>query len=342
MKDCLRLRGVRIILPLLVCSCFCSVSTFCQDSSDEGTMSRGSRAELAISVRDSAGEVITSPASVKLYSNGIPTDQSTTSHGRAFFILRGLGDFTIVVEASGYKSAQKDVSVGAAIRAEVDIYMQRNAASSESVGVPGQPLLAPKAKEALVKGLQALGENKLDDAQKYLSEAMKLAPGHPEVLYVQGMLYMKRSNWTQAQAVLQKSDQLEPNQARVLAALGMALCNEEKYAEAIPPLEKSVKLDPATSWQTEWTLAKSYYYHEEYEQALKMAQQARTGSHGAAQVELLYAQCLTAMGRYEDAAVVLRGVLKNNTNTTDAATAQRWLNGLATNGKIHQETNPSP
>jgi tetratricopeptide (TPR) repeat protein len=299
-------------------------------------MSRGDRAEISITVRSTSGEVITAPASVKLYQNGMPTDQSTTSHGRAFFIPRGFGDFTIVVEAAGYKSAQKDISLTLPVQAEVDIYLQRDLAPNESTGVPGKPILAPKAQEALTKGTQALREGKLEEAQKFLSKAMELAPGNPDVLYVQGMLYMKQQNWESAQSALQKSDQIEPNQPRVLAALGMALLNEKKYEPAIPLLEKSIQLEPASGWQTDWALAKAYYYREHYEQALKMAEQAHAISHPASpQVELLLAQCFTAVGRYEDSAQVLREFLKANTAGPDAATARRWLDGLAANGKIH-------
>jgi tetratricopeptide (TPR) repeat protein len=306
-------------------------------------MSRGDRAEIAITVRDSSGELISAPASVKLYKNGMPSDQASTSRGRAFFIPRGLGEFTVIVEAAGYKSAQKDVSLAIPIKAEVDIYLERDLASNETTGVPGKPILAPKAKEALDKALQAIREDKLDDAQKHMDEAMKLAPANPEILYAQGVLFMRRSDWAKAQTVLEKSNQIDANRPRVLSALGMALCNQKKYEQAIPLLEKSLQLEPTAGWETEWALAKAHYYREQYEQALKMAQQARADSHGATpQVELLLAQCLTAVGRYEDSAQVLREFLKSNANGPDAATARRWLDGLAANGKIHQETHPTP
>jgi Tfp pilus assembly protein PilF len=330
------------LLPVvLLMFCF-STAALCQDSAEEGTMTRGSRAELAVTVLDDAGHVIGSSAIVKLYKDGIPIDQASTVRGRAFFVPRSFGDFTVVVEATGYKSAQKDVTVVTAIRAEVDINLQRSSGSSEPSGVPGPPVLAPKAKEELVKGLQALGQNKLDSAQKHVSAAMKLAPNNPEVLYVQGMVYLKRADWANAQTVLEKSSQLDPSQARVFAALGIALCDQQKYQDAIPALEKATQMEPNPSWETELALGKSYYYTQQYDQALKLAQQANTSSHGAPQAELLLAQCLTAVGRYEDSAQVLRGVLKNNANTPDAATAQRWLNGLIANGKIQQESSSRP
>ena len=299
-------------------------------------MIRGDRAELSITVRDTSGALVTTPSSVKLYKNGSPSDQSSTSHGRAFFICRGFGEFTVIVDAAGYKSGQKDVSVTIAGRIEVDVYLQRELAANESTSPPGKPILAPEAQKAFAKGTQALRDGKLDQAEKELTKAANLAPGNPDVLYIQGMLYLRQSSWPKAESVLQKADQLNPNQARVLSALGMALCNQKKYQQAIPILEKSIQLEPNASWETDWALAKAYYSREQYDQALQMARQAHTASHGTSpQVELLLAQCLTAAGQYEESAQVLRELLKGNAPSAEAVTARRWLDNLAANGKIH-------
>jgi Flp pilus assembly protein TadD len=337
------LRYRQYVLPALACVFLCAFPAFCQDSSDQGTMSRGDRAEIAVTLRDSSGQIIVTAATIKVSRNGMPTDQSSTSHGRAFFILRTLGDYTVTADAAGYKSGQRDVSLTMPIKEDVQIVLQRDLAANETTVVPGKPLLAPKAKEALDKGSRALREDKLDEAQKYLSEAMKLAPANSDVLYIQGVLYLRKSDWVHAQTVLEKSSQIEPNQPRILAALGMALCNQKKYEAAIPDLEKSLQLDPAGGWETEWALAKSYYYHEQYDQALKMVQQAQANAHGAApQVDLLLAQCLTAAQRFEDAAGVLRGVLKNSATSPEAATAKQWLNRLTADGKIRPASASSP
>jgi len=166
---------------------------------------------------------------------------------------------------------------------------------------------------------------------------MKLAPGNPDVLYLQGMLYMRQSNWEQAQTTLEKASRMDPNQPRILAALGMTLVNQKKFAEAIPLLEKSIHLQPASGWETELALARAYYYHGQYEKALTMANQAHVESRGSsAQAELLLAQCLTVMERYEDSAQVLREFLKYNSKDPDAKTARQWLERLTADGKIRQ------
>ena len=329
------LRIVRIFLPVLLCMLIVSVPLRCQDSGGEGTTLRGNRAELSITVRDSSGEPISFTASVKLLRvGGMPIGQKATSRGRAFFILQSLGDYTLVVEAPGYKTVQKDVSVPVAVRAEIDVYLTRQTVSNDGSEVPGKPLLAPKAKEAFDKGLQALSEDKLDDAEKYAGQAFRLAPGHPDVLYLQGVVYLRRRNWAEAQTVFEKATQIDPNHAAAFGALGMALSDQGKYDAAIAPLEKSLQLN-GSAWDTRWVLARAYYHQQQYDAALKASQQALTDSSGKApEIELLVAQSLTAVGRYEDSAQVLREFLKKHGDHPQAATARRWLQRLSADGKI--------
>jgi tetratricopeptide (TPR) repeat protein len=326
---------LQYLRPILFCLLLVlPLPAYGQDSASDGTMFRGDRLEISVTVRDSSGEPISAAATVKLYHDGVPADQGATSHGRAFFVTRSLGNFTLLVEATGYKAAQKDLSLPVALKAEVDVYLQREQFGNGTVGVPDKPLLAPKAKEAFDKGLQAMNGNKLPEAQKYVGEALKLAPGHPDVLFLQGVLDLRQHHWPEAQSVLEKATQLDPDNSRAFAALGMAFTNQGKYEAAIPPLEKSLQLQPV-GWDTQWTLAKAYYHQQQYDQALKTSQQALAESNGKApDIALLVAQSLTAVGQYDAAADVLREFLKNHADLPEAATARRWLDGLAKNGKI--------
>jgi len=330
------LRRRRIALPLLFSVLPPAIPAWCQDGVSEVSAISGNNAVIVVTVRSTTGEPLASPAVVKIYRNGIPNGQGTTAQGgRAIFTPQNLGEFTVVVEAPGYKTGHGEVSVPIPVKAEVDIYMQPESGSADNAMGTGGPLLAPKAKEALDKALQALRDNKLEEAEKQLKEAMRLAPGHPDVLYLQGVLYLRQNKLSEAQKTLEKAAQVNPNNARTLAALGTALSNQGKFEEAIVPLEKSLQLS-AGGWETHWTLAKAYYYHKQYVEALKTSQQALVESHGKApEIELLVAQSLTAVGRYEDSAQALREFLKNHDDNPEAATAKRWLERLNAAGKIH-------
>jgi Flp pilus assembly protein TadD len=300
----------------------------------------GKGSEITVTVHDSSGEPITTAAMVKVYRDGMTLSrQGETSHGSAVLVVNLLGEYTITVEAAGYEKVQKQISVQVTGRTQVDVYM-RHLSADTAPGVPGRPLLAPKAKEALDKGLTALGADKLAEAEKFVAEAMRLAPGHPDVLYVRGVVWLKERNWTQAQNALEKATQVDPGHARAFAALGMAFYDQEKYRQAIEPLEKSLQLDPAGAWETRWSLAKAYYQNERYDEALKMSQEALAASNGKApEISLLVAQSLTAVGRYDDAAQTLRAFLRDHSDRREAATARRWLERLTTSAKIQPNAN---
>jgi len=148
------------------------------------------------------------------------------------------------------------------------------------------------------------------------------------------VLFLKQQNWVQAQSALERASQMDPTNARAFSALGMALEDAGKHDQAIAPLEKSLQLD-ARAWEPQWVLGEAYYHLQQYDQALKASQLAWAQSNGKApQVELLLAKALTAVGKYEDAAQSLRDFLKRYGDRPEAPNAQRWLDGLAKNGKI--------
>ena len=320
----------RLLAAAFLLSLFCA---YAQESSSDNSTLRTDRPEISLTVRNSAGETITTAGTVKLLHDGMPAGDAGLSHGRAFFGSLPLGDYTLVIEATGYRATQRDVNLTVAMRYEVDANLQKEGVDSGDAA-RAKPLLAPKAKEALDKSLKALSANKLSEAEKYLAEALQLAPSHPDVLYVQGVLFLKKQDWVQAQSALEKASQMDPTNGRVFSALGMALADQGKYGEAIAPLEKSLHLDAGT-WETHWALGKAYYQRQQYDQALTTSQLAWTESNGKApQIELLVAQSLTAVGKYEDAAQTLRDFLKRYGDRPEAPTARRWLDGLAHNGKI--------
>jgi tetratricopeptide (TPR) repeat protein len=274
---------------------------------------------------------------VRVYRDGsIPSASGETSRGNAVLVVYKLGMFTVIVKAAGYQDAQKDITMDVSGRVQVDVTLRRISNGPTAVGVPGRPVLAPKAMSAVQRGLEALEEGKIPQAEKYIGEAMRLAPGHPDVLYAWGVLSLRQQKWTEAQTVLEKATQVDPNYARAFSALGMSLCDQAKYGEAIVPLEKSLQLDAAASWETRWTLGKAYYQHERYDDSLKMSQAALAGSSGKApEIALLVAQSLTAVGRYEEAAQTLQQFLKEHADRKEAVTARRWLDKLTNSGKMH-------
>jgi Flp pilus assembly protein TadD len=315
---------------------FFAVSAHSQDRGSLEAESFGKGAEITVTVHDASGEPISSVAMVKIFrSGGLLSAQGETSDGRSTLVVNNIGDFSVLVQAPGYGDAQKDISIYSGGSAQVDIYLHASSNSGSAGSVPGRALLAPKAQKAVEKTLEAINAGKNSDAERFIGEALRLAPGNPDVLYVQGVLKLKQGNWAEAQSSLEQAIQIDPNNARAFSALGMAYCDEGKYREAIEALEKALQLEPAGSWETRWTLAKAYYQGQKYRDALEMAQTALTKSDGKApEIALLVAQSLTAVGRYDDAALALRSFVRDHGELREAATAKKWLTRLNSSGKL--------
>jgi len=322
---------------MLLYTLLCAVSVSPLPAQDVGGQENeflGSGSVITVKLHDASGQTLPSTAVVKLFRGIFPSGQKAASGGVAEFVVNRLGEFTVAVTAPGYAETQKDVSVSTG-RTQVDVYLRATPPVGSVASVPGRPLLAPKAKEALDKGVRALKENKIEEAEKHVGQAARLAPENPDVLYLQGVLSLKKQNWVEARTALEKATQLDPNSARAFAALGMALCDEGNYDAAVPPLEKSLELDSAGTWQTRWALAKSYYHRQQFDDALRMSEEALKQSNGdEPQLHLLLAQSLTAVGRYEDAAQTLREFLRDHADRSESATAKHWLGQLTDAGKI--------
>ena len=336
---CGPLRHALAVLPLLLCQLFLSTSTEAQDGTSESS-GRLTTGAIVVIVRDARGEPLTMPATVSLYSSdGMPMGQLSIVSGRqATFRSIRPGSYTVEVEASGYTKVREQAMLPMTGEVHVDVYLHpESSADAIVLSGPGVPLLAPKAKKELEAGLAALRSGDLNKAQKHLESAGHLAPNHPEVLYLLGMLYMQTNDLPRAEGFLDKATQMDPQQAPAQTALGVVLANERKFGEALPPLGKALELD-AKSWEARWALARCYYYQRNYEGAAQESRQAlRDSNDKAPEIALVVAASLTALGRYEESAAILREFLQEYPNNRGAARAKRWLDHLKQTGKIEQK-----
>jgi tetratricopeptide (TPR) repeat protein len=261
---------------------------------------------------------------------------SVINGGQATFRNIRPGGYKVDVEASGYSKVREDALLPMTGEAHVEIYLRPEASTGAIVLSGGAPVLAPKAKKEMQAGLSALRSGDLNEAQKRLENAGHLAPNHPEVLYLLGMLYMQMNDLPKAEGFLDKATQMDPQQAPAQTALGIVLANERKFGAALPPLDKALELD-AKSWEARWAMARCYYYQRNYEAALQESRQAVRDSDGKApEIGLVAAASLTALGRYEESAAILREFLQQHPDNRGAARARRWLDHLHQSGKIKQ------
>src|SRR5579863_6407509 len=124
-----RLYLSRFFLVIVLCLAF-AIPAFPQDSGSAERESFGKGSEITVTVHDGSGEPISAAVMVKLYRDGtIPSGQQETSRGSAVLFVNYLGDFNVIVEAAGYETIQKEVSVQVAGRMQVDVYLRRTTAA---------------------------------------------------------------------------------------------------------------------------------------------------------------------------------------------------------------------
>ncbi len=145
------------------------------------------------------------------------------------------------------------------------VVIQLKAGSSkDSAGIkPGQ-LLAPKAQKETEKGLAGLKSGNLNEAQKHLEAAYKLAPTNADVDFLLGYLYLQKNDAGQAKTYFVKATTANPQHVRALTALGQLLLDEGDYKEAATRLESAVAAD-AGHWQAHSMLASAYLHQHEFE-----------------------------------------------------------------------------
>ncbi len=328
------------VLSFLLCQLLPSLSSAAQGGASESISTRPSSGHIVVYVRDASGGPLTMSASVRLYSaEGTPLGQASTgTAGQVTFVNVHPGTYTVEVEAAGYVKAHADARLPLVGEAEVEIELRPETYTSAPVGpARATVILAPNAKKELDAGLEAMRAKNLKDAEHHLENAALLAPSHPDVLYFLGTLYAQLNALQRAEEVLEKAMQLDPQHGPTQAALGIVFVNQGKFEAAVPLLERALELD-AQSWEARWALARCYYHRRSFQSALDQSRQALHDSKGRApEITLVVAASLTATGRYEESAALLREFIRQYPDRPETARARRWVNRLKQAGKIKQD-----
>src|SRR5262249_13173970 len=212
------------------------------------------------------------------------------------------GRYTVEAEAPGYVTTRETVEILSEGNFVVLLYMRPEPPRGVTAGPPGPPVLAPKARQEAEKGLQALqANNNLAKARKHLEVALHLAPNHPDVNYLWGILWLEENNWAQAKVFLEKSVSLDSKHRFGLVALSRLHYRQHEYAEAIGLLKRALELDPS-SWRVHWLLASAYLRLSEFAKAREHAELAlKSGKEKAGEAQLVLGQALAALGEKEKA-----------------------------------------
>jgi tetratricopeptide (TPR) repeat protein len=160
-----------------------------------------------------------------------------------------IASFDKAIAGSNYHEAHPLTNFNATVPAHYgqSARDRRNRAEALKAGTPPtepDENAPPTAQTTIAKALSALSDGKLDDAQKYLGEAARLAPTHSQVPYLQAELALRRGDVGLALQQAFASLRLSSNMAEPWALAAYLLHLDEDSPLAANFLECALAISP--------------------------------------------------------------------------------------------------
>lgn len=271
------------------------------------------RTSITVEVRGADGAKLNSMAIVSLSNIVGQMLKSQTTFGSQTIFEVGAGAYVVEVEAFGYEKARLQTEVSAAIpQTSVTVKLKPDASNGFSFVGSGLPPISPKAQKELARAIESYQTNKFDDAIHRLQAARDLAPTHPDIPYLQGVIEEKRNDYTGARKYWDQAIQENPKHVPSLMACAESYLRENDPEHARKYLDAAVEAAP-NSWRAHDLLASVLLRQKSYPEAVTHAQRAiELGKEKANSSRLILGQALAAEGQLEPAIQSLKDYLAGN------------------------------
>ncbi len=282
---------------------------------------------LAVQVRTPSGSTLDTLAIVTLCNLSGQTITSKTTFGsQAVFTPINKGQYTVNVEVPGYAKTQAEAQVTSSHGQQILVVtLKPESAGGETYVPPYGVLLAPKAQKEANKGMEAVQANKLDEAIKHLAVAHRLAPNHPDISYMLGMVYEKKNDTVSARKYWDEALQAEPKHISSLLACGDILLRENDVSGARKYLDNAIEVAP-NSWRAHSLLANALLREHSYAEAVTHAERAMDLGKGQASSSLLIlGQALAAEHQNVQAIAALKDYLATKPPEQQAQAVEKLI-----------------
>jgi tetratricopeptide (TPR) repeat protein len=285
---------------------------------------------LAVQVRAPNGSTLDTLALITLCNlSGQTVTSKATFGSQAIFTPLNKGQYTINVEAAGYAKAQVEAQIVTGHGQQlVVVTLQPDAGAGTTYTAPTGVVLSPKAQKETSKGLEALQANKLDEAIKHLDAAHHLAPNHPDVSYMLGMVYEKKGDLVTARKCWDEALGAYPKHLSSLLASGDIALRQDDVAGGRKYLDQAVEVAP-NSWRAHSLLANALLRQQSYAEAVTHAERAMELGKGQANSSLLIlGQALAAEHQNDQAIAALKDYLTAKPPEQQARAVEKLIASL--------------
>jgi tetratricopeptide (TPR) repeat protein len=198
------------------------------------------------------------PIKLERFGGGLVDQIDTDGSGRFRFANLQRGYYRVVVNAPGYKPSQQDADLQVVFRSFLIFELTaENSAAVALVDVIDARVPAD-ARQAMVRGREALGRKSYEEAVGHLQKAIASYPEFYEAQLLLGTAFMDGREWKKAEGAFQQAAKLKPGSAAAMLSLGEVYWRQKRNHEAEQTLLAGLKLDDK-SWHGYFTLARLYW-----------------------------------------------------------------------------------
>lgn len=251
--------------------------------------------------------------------------QTYANSSGSFEVNVPLGVYEVVAQM-GLEETRETVSVQAG-DAMVSLHLPgvQPSQSGDRFSVSVAQMKVPdKARKALKKAQDAMNNERLDEASKYVAEALELHPEYSEALTVRGILNLEANKLQEALADFHKALGFDNNYATAYLALGATYNALSQFDEALRALDRGLGLSP-TSWQGYFEMGKAFLGKANYEASIRQLNKAENLHPKYSLIHLVRAHAFLGMKNYSQAMGELEFYLEQNPQGKDSADARQTL-----------------
>jgi len=180
----------------------------------------------------------------------------------------------------------------------------RHTVSVAQYKVPG------KARDAYKKAQSAMTKQKMEEASKYVEEALAAYPEYSDALTLRGIIKLDVGHVEEACNEFDHAIKADAGNSLAYIALGAAYNTERKYDDALRTIDRGITLAP-TSWQAHFEMGKAYLGKGDYAAAVRQLNKAEDlGPKEYPLIHLVKAHALLGMKSYSEAMAELQWYLE--------------------------------
>jgi tetratricopeptide (TPR) repeat protein len=199
-----------------------------------------------------------------------------------------------------------------------------------------------KARKEYEKGLRALGENNLKEAQPHFQKAVEEYPCYARAQTDLALVLSRQNEAASAETSLRKALQCDPGYLDAYAELGRLLFLQKKYSDSKAVLQDGLRRSPG-SWQFYYQLGGAHYGLGEYRKAEEEYLKAESLSSAVpAEIHVKLADVYLKTSAFEKAYTEMQAYLRAEPQGRFAGKVKEIMHKMESDGIVSADQPRAP